>query len=67
MREWLKQKRLENKMSQQNVAEKLGITQQYYNLIECGERKKDLDVPLIVNLSEILGITIEEIVGFENG
>lgn len=66
MRKWLKEKRINKGMSQQNVAEKLGITQQYYNLIENAERKKELDVSLLTKLSGIFEISIEEIVRLEN-
>lgn len=43
-----------------------GMTQQYYNLIENAERKKELDVSLLTKLSEFFEISIEEIVQLEN-
>ncbi len=42
MRVYLKRLRSEKNESQQQVADKLGITRQYYNMIETGERQKDL-------------------------
>lgn len=66
MRNWLKEKRIEKGMSQQNVAEKLEMTQQYYNLIENDERKKDLDVSLLTKLSNIFEIPVEEIIRLES-
>ncbi len=38
MRGWLKEARLQKELSQQNVADKVNITQQYYNFIENGVR-----------------------------
>ncbi len=66
MRKWLKEKRTEKVMSQRNVAEKLGMTQQYYNLIENDERKKELDVSLLTKLSNIFEMSIEEIIRLES-
>ena len=66
MRSWLRKKRLEGGMSQQTVAGKIGVTQQYYNLIEKDERKKSLDAQLIKKLSDIFELSVEEIVELEN-
>lgn len=37
--EWLKKMREKMKKSQQQVAKDIGISRQYYNLIELGKRK----------------------------
>lgn len=62
MRKWLKELREKKGLTQQNVAEKLNIAQQYYSCIENGERQKDLSLSLIVKIAEIFGVTIEWIV-----
>lgn len=59
MRKWLQILREKKQLSQQNVADFLSVTRQYYNLIENGERQKDLDLSLVVKLSEFLGVSIE--------
>ena len=59
MRKWLKDLREEKGLTQQNVAEKLDIAQQYYSCIENGERQKDLSLSIIVKIAETFGVTIE--------
>lgn len=56
----LKEKRDGKGLSQQYVAEYLGITQQSYSLIENGHRRLSLDKAK--KLAEIFGCTIDELV-----
>lgn len=65
MRLWLKKLREHNKLSQQQVAEKLNITRQYYQQIEAGDRQQKMDMALSVKLSELFNISISDIVTFE--
>lgn len=65
MRLWLRNKREEFRLTQQQMADKLGITQQYYSLIENGGRRTDMDIPLLKRLSEIFGMSVEEIINEE--
>lgn len=62
MRLWLRSKREELGYTQQQIADKLGITQQYYSLIENGSRRADMGIPLLNKLSEIFNITTDEII-----
>ncbi len=62
MREWLKELRQERKLSQQDVAERLKITQQYYALIENGKRQSNLDLVMISRLSEAFDVSIGYII-----
>lgn len=62
MREWFRLLREKNNLSQQDVANLMGKTRQYINLIESGERQKDLDLSLVVKLAEILGVSINYII-----
>lgn len=59
MRTWLKELRRTSKMSQQNVADILGITQQYYNLIESGERQSKMSIETAQKLAAIFNVPIE--------
>ena len=59
MRTWLKELRRTSKMSQQNVADLLGITQQYYNLIESGERQSKMSIETAQKLAAIFNVPIE--------
>lgn len=61
MRDWIKKLRLEKNYTQSSVAEKLGISQSYYNLIENGERQKKLSMELVQKLIEVFGVTFEYI------
>ena len=59
MRTWLKELRRTSKMSQQNVADLLGITQQYYNLIESGERQSKMSIETAQKLAAVFDVPIE--------
>lgn len=66
MRAWLKEKREALGRTQQQMAESLGVSQQYYSLIEKSERQADMTVPLLTKLSEILGVAVADIVRAES-
>lgn len=66
MRDYLVEKRNELGLSQQDVAESLGISRQYYGAIEQGIRQKTLEITLVSGLSKILGISIMSIIEAEN-
>lgn len=65
MREWLRKSRKDKQITMSDMARKLGISESYYCLIENGERQKRMDISLLTNLSDILGIPISEIVKLE--
>lgn len=65
LREWLKDKRLAQNLTMAKMAEKLDITEGYYSLIESGERQKKMDVGLVIKLSVILEMPIDQIVELE--
>lgn len=64
-RDYLIQLRGQRNESQQDVANALGITRQYYSLIENGDRQKRMDVMLIASLANHFGVPIAEIVSLE--
>ena len=65
MRSWLKTLRCKKGLSQQEIADKLEIAQQYYSLIENGERQKDLDLSLVIKLAKIFGVSVDYIIAEE--
>ena len=52
-------------LSQQNVAEAIGITRQYYQQIEAGERQQKMDITLITKLSKAFDISVSQIINNE--
>lgn len=52
-------------MSQTELANKLNIVQQYYSLIENGERQKDLDLSMAIKLAKIFDVSIDWIIAQE--
>ena len=62
MREYLKKLRESNGYTMQYVADRIGISKQYYQRIEVGDRQQNMDITLAVKLSEIFGVTIENII-----
>lgn len=65
MRDWLLKARKEKNLTQLQVAEKLGVSESYYNYIENGVRQKKMALPIASKLSEILGISVKQIVKLE--
>lgn len=66
MREYLKELRVAQNLSQVDVANAIGISQQYYSLIESGKRLDSLNVEIITKLATILDVSIEEIFSYED-
>lgn len=65
LRNWLKELRKKNKLSQKDVAEKLNTSIATYSRIELGTRQQDLNLSTIIKLSQIFNISLEEIKYFE--
>jgi len=64
MREWLRAKRRSEKLTQAKIAGAMGISQRYYCDIEAGI-KKELSLRQAVQLSVILGVSMEQIIAEE--
>lgn len=62
VREYLIEAREKAGLTQQDVANRIGISRQYYQMVETGERQKRMDLSLASGLSVILNIPIAEIV-----
>lgn len=66
MREYLKEFRVAQNLSQIDIANAIGISQQYYSLIESGKRLDSLTVEIVSKLANILNVSIEEIFYYED-
>jgi transcriptional regulator with XRE-family HTH domain len=65
MREYLKNLRINSNMTMQDVADAFGITKQYYEMIESGDRQKKMDFTFITKISTLFGVSIEQIAKYE--
>lgn len=65
MREWLRNVRKAKNMTQQEVADKLELSRQYYAMIEKGERQMPLDMQLASKISRLFDITLDQIVDYD--
>ena len=59
MRQYLKKLRADKEATQDDVANALGISQNYYSLIENGLRKDSLDLRFLIKLSEYFGVSLK--------
>lgn len=66
VREYLIEAREKAGLTQQDVANRIGISRQYYQMVETGERQKRMDLSLAGGLSVVLNIPIAEIVQRES-
>lgn len=65
MREYLIKRRKTLNLSQQDVANAIGISRQYYNAIENGTRQKRMDITLVVKIATTLNMTPESVINAE--
>lgn len=66
MREYLKEFRIAQNLSQIDIANAIGVSQQYYSLIESGKRLNSLTVEIVSKLANILNVSMEEIFYYED-
>lgn len=66
MRKYLISLRTEKGLTQKQIAQKLDISESYYNQIEKGERQKKMDITLLNRLSLALEIPITVLINYEN-
>ncbi len=66
MRNYLATLRKEKNFTQKQVADKLDISESYYNQIENGERQKRMDITIIDRLAKALDISVSDIIRYEN-
>lgn len=65
MREYLIKLRKDKSLTQQEVADKIGITKQYYSAVERGKRQKKMDIVLVLAIASVFDMPIEQIVEYE--
>ena len=61
MREWLKNLRCEKNLSQDAIAKELGMSQQYYCMIEKGERQASMTVAMAEKIADVFRIAFTEV------
>ncbi|MBQ4145441.1 MAG: helix-turn-helix transcriptional regulator [Clostridia bacterium] len=66
MRSYLKKLRKEKHLTQQDVADRLGLAQNSYSMIESGERQKRMSIDMAQKLSSALDVPIDAILKNEN-
>lgn len=66
MRAYLKEFRFKKDKTQQYVADCAGITRQYYQMVENGERQQDISLGLLQKLSSALEIPLDDLIQAEN-
>ena len=64
-RNYLKKLREDHGFSQFQMAEKLEITQQYYSLIENGDRQQKMNVDFLVKLADIFKVSLSDLIEME--
>lgn len=62
MRNYLKKLREEKGLTQQEVAEKMGMRPNYYCMFETGSRQADMNLSIAERLSEVFGVEISWII-----
>ncbi len=65
MREWLKQRRTEQHLTGAELAQKVGISESYYFLIESGKRQNPMTVNVIAGFAKALNIDPAKILDWE--
>lgn len=66
MRNYLVALRKEKGLTQKQLAQKLDISESYYNQIENGERQKRMDITIIDRLSVALSVPVSTLINYEN-
>lgn len=59
LRDYLKELRKTNNMTQADVATAIGIGSSTYTMIESGERQKDMNISLAQKLADVFEVPIE--------
>lgn len=65
MREYLKKMRNAKNVSQKETAEALGISQNYYSCIENGQKQKNIDLKIMIGLSDFFSVDLQQLIDKE--
>ena len=66
MRHYLKELRAKANLTQQETADKMEMSQNYYCSIENGGRQQNMDIGLAQKLAKIFDVSVEYIIEEEN-
>lgn len=66
MRYWLKELRENKGYTQQNVAESMGVTKQYYQQIEARDRQQKLNIETLQKIASLFNVSMDFIIQSEN-
>lgn len=66
MREYLKNRRFELSLTQEQVAARINCTQQSYGFIENGNRQQNITLDLLERLAAAFDVPISEMIECEN-
>lgn len=65
MREYLKSLRNKCGKTQGEIAEKLDVSESYYNLIENGERQMDMNLSIMTKLADAFDVSLKLVIDEE--
>ena len=65
MRDYLQTARVNAGYTYASIAKKLGLSREYYRLIEAGERQKTMDLALLSNIADLLRLNLNDCVSEE--
>lgn len=65
LRQYLRELRKQRNLTQQNVADFLKMTKSSYGMIEMGDRQKDMNLSIAVELAKVFEISIDYIIAEE--
>lgn len=65
VRHYLTSLRNDRRETQQDVANAVKISRQYYTMIESGERQKRMDITLAARLAQHFGLDVAKIIAME--
>lgn len=52
-------------LTQEQVAQRLFIKRQYYNLIENGQRQKNISMTMLTKLADVFGVPVADLIAEE--
>ena len=65
-REYLIAYRKEHGLKSSDMAKRLDLSESYYSQIEKGNRQKKMDIALVALISNVTGMSMQEVIEYEN-
>ena len=66
IRSYLMKYRKQNKKSLHDIAEALGVSRNYYNLLEKGKKGDKMTLAIANKIANLLEITLDDVLNLEN-